>query len=132
MRAQKNLETVQAIYQAFGAGDIPALVERLTPDVEWTWHGPASVPFAGTFRGRDGVVEFLGRVGAHVEIRAFEPHTMLPGEDHVLVLGREVEGPRGSDRTYDLPFAHVYRLRDGRVHRVDIFLDAAAVAAAFA
>jgi len=30
-----TVETVQRIYEAFGAGDVPAILELLADDVEW-------------------------------------------------------------------------------------------------
>ena len=30
-----NAETVQGIYEAFGRGDIPAIMERMSETVEW-------------------------------------------------------------------------------------------------
>ena len=30
-----TVETVQRIYEAFGAGDVPAMLELLADDVEW-------------------------------------------------------------------------------------------------
>src|SRR3954463_4435618 len=30
-----HVQTVQAIYEAFGRGDVPAILERLAPDVAW-------------------------------------------------------------------------------------------------
>lgn len=33
--SQTNLATVGAIYEAFGRGDVPAILDRLAPDVAW-------------------------------------------------------------------------------------------------
>lgn len=30
-----NVETMQRIYEAFGRGDVPAILERLAEDVQW-------------------------------------------------------------------------------------------------
>ena len=40
-----NAEVVQETYEAVGRGDIPALLDLLTDDVEWTFQGPSSIPF---------------------------------------------------------------------------------------
>ncbi|CAA9460095.1 MAG: hypothetical protein AVDCRST_MAG14-2279, partial [uncultured Rubrobacteraceae bacterium] len=50
--ARTNVEVVQETYEAVGRGDIPALLDVLTDDVEWTFQGPSVIPFAGTRRGR--------------------------------------------------------------------------------
>jgi ketosteroid isomerase-like protein len=35
MSGERHLGTVQGIYQAFGSGDVPAILERLAEDVAW-------------------------------------------------------------------------------------------------
>ena len=59
MSDQTNVAVLQQGYEAFGHGDIPAVLELLTDDVEWTMQGPSVIPFAGTFRGREGIEESL-------------------------------------------------------------------------
>ena len=55
-----NVATVQGIYEAFGRGDVPAILERLAEDVQWeAWadnHGQrAGVPWMSPRTGREGV-----------------------------------------------------------------------------
>jgi hypothetical protein len=48
-----NIEAVKSAYAAFGKGDIPGVLEILSPEVEWTIVGPPSViPYAGHHKGR--------------------------------------------------------------------------------
>jgi ketosteroid isomerase-like protein len=36
-----NLETVQKVYEAFGRGDVPAILDELADDVRWdVWDPP--------------------------------------------------------------------------------------------
>ena len=65
--ARMNVEVVQETYEAVGRSDIPALLDLLTDDVEWTFQGPSAIPFAGTRRGREGVAEFFSLVGGNLE-----------------------------------------------------------------
>jgi hypothetical protein len=56
MSAEENVKTVQEGYAAFGRGDVPAILELLTDDIEWIEPGPPDViPVAGTYRGKDEV-----------------------------------------------------------------------------
>ncbi|EHR73676.1 hypothetical protein BurJ1DRAFT_4891 [Burkholderiales bacterium JOSHI_001] len=53
------LATVQALYAAFGAGNIPAILERLDDAVQWeTWEAnsarAADVPWLRAGTGRQG------------------------------------------------------------------------------
>jgi ketosteroid isomerase-like protein len=106
---------VQGTYEAVGRGDIPALLEILTDDVQWTFQGPSTIPFAGTCRGREGVAEFFSLVEENLEFQEFEPREFVAQGDTVVALGFERSLVRPTGRTFEQEWAHVYRLRDGKV-----------------
>ncbi|MEK7254855.1 MAG: nuclear transport factor 2 family protein [Bacteroidota bacterium] len=72
--AQDNLQTVQDIYARFGQGDIPGILEKLSPDAVWV-HGadPAVVPYGGTYQGVAGAGEFFQKLGQNAQITSFTP-----------------------------------------------------------
>ncbi|MFD2498225.1 nuclear transport factor 2 family protein [Rhizorhabdus histidinilytica] len=37
---QDSADTVKRFFDAFNAGDIAAAFATLSPDIEWTYHGP--------------------------------------------------------------------------------------------
>ena len=90
MSDQTNVAVLQQGYEAFGRGDIPAVLELLTEDVEWTMQGPSVISFAGTFRGREGIEEFFSLLDETVEFEQFEPRKFIGQGDTVVVLGRPV------------------------------------------
>jgi hypothetical protein len=45
MSERTNTDVVQQGYEAFGRGDIPAVLDLLTDDVEWIQQGPPVIPF---------------------------------------------------------------------------------------
>jgi ketosteroid isomerase-like protein len=56
MAEQEDADAIQSVYAAFTRGDIPAVLDALTDDVEWFLPGPPEViPFAGMRRGREQV-----------------------------------------------------------------------------
>lgn len=66
---QAHSQTVRDIYQAFGRGDVPFIVQRLAADVSWDPPGTSSAQRAGMpslqpRQGREQVVEFFRVVGA--------------------------------------------------------------------
>jgi ketosteroid isomerase-like protein len=82
-----NVQTVRKIYEAFGRGDVPALLELLAEDVEWeSWTDNsaqrAGVPWFEPKRGRESVAEFFALVGGW-EIRSFDVVAILDGGDKV-------------------------------------------------
>jgi ketosteroid isomerase-like protein len=126
-----NVEVVQESYEAVGRGDIPALLDLLTDDVEWTFQGPSVIPFAGTRRGREGVAEFFSLVGGNLEFERFEPREFVAQGDTVVVLGFERSLVKPTGRTFEQEWAHVYKLRDGKVAEFLALEDTAAHAVAF-
>jgi ketosteroid isomerase-like protein len=121
-----NAEVVQGTYEAVGRGDIPALLDLLTDDVQWTFQGPSTIPFAGTRRGREGVAEFFSLVGENLEFQEFEPREFVAQGNTVVVLGFERSLVRPTGRTFEQEWAHVYKLRDGKVAEFLAFEDTAA------
>jgi hypothetical protein len=46
MTEQENLQAIQSMYAAFARGDIQAVLDGLTDDVEWILPGPTEQFFA--------------------------------------------------------------------------------------
>jgi uncharacterized protein len=126
-----NVEVVQETYEAVGRGDIPALLDLLTDDVEWTFQGPSMIPFAGTHRGREGVAKFFSLVSGNLEFERFEPREFVAQGDTVVVLGFERSRIKPTGRTFEQEWAHVYKLRDGKVAEFLALENTAAHAVAF-
>src|SRR5918998_4048947 len=131
MNQQSNVDVVQETYEAVGRGDIPAVLDLLTDDVEWTLQGPSAIPFAGTRRGREGVAEFFSLVGENLEFEEFEPREFVAQGDTVVVLGLERSLVKATGRTFEQEWAHAYKLRDGKVAKFLALEDTAAHVVAF-
>ena len=123
-------EIVQSIYAAFGRGDVPAVLERLSDDVEWTHHGRIGLAYMGSFRGKAAVAKWFGDVAALDGIEAFEPREFLAGPDHVTVLGWERTRALPNGTVFETDWVHVFNVKDGEVTRFIGAYDTAASAAA--
>ncbi len=121
-----NVDVVQRTYEAVGRGDVPAVLDLLTDDVEWTLQGPSVIPFARTRHGHTAVSEFFSQVGETLEFQQFEPREFVAQGDTVVVLGYERSLNKHTGRTLEQEWAHVYTLRDGKIARGRFFEDTAA------
>jgi hypothetical protein len=94
----ENAATVHGIYEAFGRGDVPAILARVAEDVVWEY-GPREIaaPWLARRSGRDGAAAFFGVVAERLDFRSFAPKRILDGEDVVVVLVDLVVGVRGTD-----------------------------------
>ncbi len=94
-----NLATVQGIYEAFGRGDVPAIIDAMADDVAWEhWEDNraqrAGVPSMQARRGKAGVGEFFGVVGT-MGITDFRVLNLMEGGDQVaatFVIETDVPG----------------------------------------
>jgi uncharacterized protein len=128
---QRNVGVVQGTYQAVGRRDIPALLDLLAEDVEWTMQGTSKIPIAGTHRGHEGVVRFFTLVGENIDFQQFEPREFIAQGDTVVAIGFERNLIKPTGRTFEQEWVHVYTLEDGKVTRVRIFEDTVAFVFAF-
>jgi len=81
-----NLQTIQNIYEAFGRGDIPAILSRLQEDVEWDYGlVDAGVPWLKPRKGIDKVTKFFESMSAF-ELRKFQPKTFFENGNTVVAL----------------------------------------------
>ncbi len=82
----ENLQTVREIYEAFGRGDVPAILGRLHPDVAWEHNSvDHGIPWLVPRLGRDDVVHFFESL-QQIEFHRFEPVSMLEGPGQVAAL----------------------------------------------
>jgi ketosteroid isomerase-like protein len=87
-----NIDTVKQMYEAFGRGDVPAILDKLDENVEWDtdFDSPAA-PWLEPRRGRENIPGFFEAV-ATMQITKFEPHTWgADGNKVVVVLDLEAD-----------------------------------------
>ena len=131
MSTEENKRVVQTVFEAFGRGDVPALLAMIDEDAEWAAPGPASVPYFGERRGPEGAAEFFKHLGGNVEFERFEPGDFIAEGDRVVVLGFERGRVRRTGKTFDNAWALVFTIRGGRVAGLHIYDNTAAIAEAF-
>lgn len=131
MSAEDNVKVIQAIYEAFGRGDVPALLVHLDSSVEWEVPAMPGVAVGGKYKGPDGVARFFQELGEGEDIQTFEPRDWLTSDDGVAIVGRAAGFVRSTGKHFDLTFVHVFKLRDGKVVSFRDFYDSHVVAAAY-
>jgi ketosteroid isomerase-like protein len=128
-----NKQTGQGIYESFGRGDIPAILERLAENVEWETADPMGgydVPWLQPRRGRQAVAGFFQAL-APLEFLKFEPKQFLEDGDTVVALvDLEVRARGTTEIAKEIDEVHIWRFNAaGQVksfrHRVDTKLHSA-------
>lgn len=87
-----NLDSVQAIYEAFGRGDVDAILDHLADDVEWDLDAPGyGIPIFEPGTGKEHARRFFAAI-QDLEFRRFEPTNFLSGGNQIAVpINVEVE-----------------------------------------
>jgi uncharacterized protein len=112
-----NVETVQAIYGAFGRGDVPFILGQLADDVSWDQELPSyGVDYIEPGRGLDHVKKFFATVSETLEFKDFQPLNFLGGGDQVAaIIGVDLLNKRTGRTLQDLE-VHVWTFgADGKV-----------------
>ena len=109
-----NVSIVRRSYDAFSRGDMDAVVADMHDQIEW--QQAQGLPHGGTYHGLDevrrNVFDPLDR-DWWSEFSA-EPDELLDAGDEVVVLGRYRGVAKRTSRRLDVPFVHVWSLRDGQ------------------
>jgi ketosteroid isomerase-like protein len=117
------LEVVRTAWEAWERGDTRALFDFYDPAVEWDMT-ESLVPDMGVFRGHEGVRTFFREWMAPFDEYYAHAEDFNLGSEGVLVRMRQ--GGRGKESRVDVempPLWQLYRLRDGRAVRVEIYRD---------
>ncbi len=129
---ERNLAAVRRVFERFGAGDVPGILEGLEADAVIEFYGPSAIPYAGTYRGREEARRFFETVLRSVEVHVFDPQEMIARGDKVVVTGHLRLTARPTGGVIESDFVHVITLRDGRWARFRDFMNTAVAVEAFA
>src|SRR5688572_12134177 len=125
-----NLAIIKSIYEAFGRGDIPAIIEFLADNVEWEqWADnsaqKAGVPWMQPRKGKDGVFEFFKIVG-EFDIKDFQVLSIMGNGNKVAVefmIDADVPATGGHFRDEEM---HLWTFDEqGKVIRLRHYTDTA-------
>jgi ketosteroid isomerase-like protein len=128
--SEDNLAVVRRGYEAFGRGDINALLELLDDQIHWVTPGPPELATSGQRTGRQAVAEFFASVNEVFDIQRFEPKEFIAQGDRIVVIGDETARVRATAKTLELDWVHVFKMRTGKVVAFQEFFDTTAVVAA--
>jgi ketosteroid isomerase-like protein len=124
MSSQRNVETIEELYGAFGRGDVASILERLTEDVLWTTHLDAIVPWSGDFSGKGEVSRFFDAIFQSVDVEAFEPKEWVAEGETVVSLGEFACRVRETGKSSRGRWVFVWKFRDDKVCSYEQFHDA--------
>src|SRR5690348_16892331 len=93
MDTQDNIKLVRMAYEAFGRGDIPAVLDLIHDDCDWAVDANVKVaPYYGVRTGKSQISAFFQELGSTLEVKRFEPSVMAgDGDDVLAVVAYEIK-----------------------------------------
>jgi ketosteroid isomerase-like protein len=132
MSAGQNIDTTRQMYQAFGRGDVQAMLDLVTEDIDWSTDAAIpSAPWYGPRQGKAGVATFFEAIGQTGPVTEFTPLAFASNDDgDVMVFIRYAFTVTSTGKNVAMNMHHYWKFRDGKACFVRSSEDTAQVTAA--
>jgi ketosteroid isomerase-like protein len=122
--SEENVNKIREMYAAFGRGDIPAVLARLHPQIEW-WEAENFIyAEKNPYVGPNGVLEgIFMRLGAEWDGFGVSAKQLLDAGDTVVTEGYYSGTYKKTGKHVKAQFAHVFTFRDGQVVKFQQYTD---------
>ena len=116
MSADANIKTIMSVYEAFGRGDVAAILDTVASDVDWAAEAdPAVAPWHGVRHGRAAVAAFFADFGSTMEVEEFTPVSIAANDTDVLSVVRFRVRSRATGKTAAMDLHHWFTFRDSKI-----------------
>ena len=116
MSADANIKTIMGVYEAFGRGDVAAILDAVTSDVDWAAEAdPGVAPWHGVRHGQEAVAAFFGEFGSTMEVEEFTPVSIAANDTDVLSVVQFRARSRATGKTAAMHLHHFFKFRDGKI-----------------
>jgi ketosteroid isomerase-like protein len=122
---------VESIYSAFTRQDTRYILDQLAEDVEWVVFGPSSIPFAGTWYGRENVGRFFATIRSTQKTSRIAVTEIIATGKTVVATIRYSGIVAATGRRFDTSAVHVFTFQGGRVTSFRDYFDTAQMEAAY-
>ncbi len=117
------IDNLRRAYDAFSRGDIQGAVDAVNPDPDILWSEPESFYAGGTYRGPQGVVEYLTLSYEASEKVQSLPEEILEVGDKMVVFVHFQAWPKGGGQMREGHIADVYTVHDGKIVQMQAYSD---------
>ena len=114
----ENVALVRGIYDAFGAGDVPGVINRMTPGI--IWHEAEDFPYAdgNPYVGPEAVANgVFMRCATEWDGFGVEVDEILDAGETIVALGHYVGTYKVTGKAMRTQLVHVWRIEGGKAAR---------------
>ena len=122
-----NVQLARDVYDAFGRGDIPAVLEMMDPDIEWREaEGNPYKPDGKAWLGPEAVLQNLFmKLGTEWDGFTVHPMEFHDAGSVVVVEGQYTGIYKETGKSLDAQVCHVLMFRDAKLASFQQFVDTA-------
>jgi ketosteroid isomerase-like protein len=127
--SKENVALVKGIYAGFAAGDVAAVLGRMSPSI--VWNEAENFPYAdgNPYVGPDAVANgVFARCISQWDGFAVAVDELLDAGDAVVVLGRYLGTYKATGKSMRAQLAHIWRIADGKAVAFQQYADTLQVA----
>lgn len=111
---------VEKMFEAFASGDVEKILETVSDDTVWIYHGTQVIP-KGKYTGKDGAHKFFTGILNGTEVIKFEPEQFIAEANMVVVLGNEHQKVKRSGKELKQKWVQIYTIENNLIARMEEF-----------
>ena len=115
---EQNVSVIQRLYEAFGRGDVPAILACIDPNATWVnKYGQGHFPgqWGKPCRGHGEIVGFFQAVNEAVDVQGFDPYELIAQSSRVVALINWKGIVRQTGKPFEALLVHIWTLADEKV-----------------
>ena len=122
---EKDVEIVKNLYAAFAKGDVPAVLQKFSPKIEWNEAENFPYDDGNPYIGPQAVLEgVFARLGAEWEYWNLTEQTYYEANSgEIIVTGRYKAKNKMTSKEINVQFVHIWTLNDGLVTNFQQYAD---------
>ena len=120
----ENVAVVQALYEAFGKGDIPSVLGKFDQNIEWREAENFIYADRNPYIGPNAILEgvFL-RIVSEWDNFTVSPESILDAGEQVVTLGTYSGTHKKTGKSVRAQMVHVWNFSDGKAVRFQQYTD---------
>lgn len=117
---------VKAFFQAYSKGDYQGILDVFHPETTITAVREGAVNgYIGTYKGIDGVKEFLTNLGKTFDTQLFTVENIVGGHGVAFANGKFVQKVKATEKRFASDWALYAVIKDGKIYEYHFYEDSA-------
>jgi len=111
-----KIKIIEGIYEAFGRGDVDAILAVVTDDVNWASEPDSTIaPWHGIHKGKGELPSFFAEIGKNLDVLEFTQLSYTSNDTDVMVVSRFATRAKSTGKTGAMDLHHWWRFEGDKV-----------------